>query len=142
MSSPETDPRPRAYGGGRALVAVYAVLAVAATFRSGVQLATRASDAPLAYGLSAFSAVVYVVATIALAHNGTRMRRVAWGAVLVELVGVLAVGAVSLARPELFPDATVWSQFGIGYGFVPLILPVLGILWLVRSDPARLARAS
>jgi hypothetical protein len=29
-----------------------------------------------------------------------------------------------------FPDQTVWSLYGVGYGFVPLVLPVLGLLRL------------
>lgn len=135
------DPRPRAYGAGRALVAVYAVLAIAATARSLYQLGTKASEAPLAYGLSALAAVIYVVATLALAHNGRRMRRVAWAAVLVELVGVIAVGIWSFTDPAAFPEATVWSHLGQGYGYVPAVLPVLGLWWLWRSDPARLVRA-
>ena len=49
-----------------------------------------------------------------------------------ELVGVLAVGALSYAVPAAFPDKTVWSHFGSGYGFVPLVLPVLGLWWLRR----------
>ena len=47
-----------------------------------------------------------------------------------ELVGVLAVGTWSLTDRAAFPDATVWSAYGRGYGFVPLVLPVLGLLWL------------
>jgi len=135
------DPRPRAYGAGRALVAVYGILALAATARSLYQLGTKASEAPLPYALSGLAAVVYVVATIALAHNGTRMRRVAWTAVIVELVGVVAVGTWSFIAPQEFPEATVWSHLGQGYGYIPAVLPVLGILWLWRSDPARLVRA-
>ncbi|TNU73818.1 hypothetical protein FH969_09490 [Miniimonas arenae] len=134
------DDRPRAYGAGRALVAVYGILALAATARSAYQLLTKAAEAPLAYGLSAFAALVYVVATVALAHNGVRMRRVAWVAVAVELVGVLAVGTWSFVHPQDFPEATVWSHFGQGYGYVPLVLPFLGLAWLRRSDPARIAR--
>lgn len=134
------DPRPRAYGAGRALVLAYGILAVAATARSVYQLITKAGEAPLAYSLSLVAALVYVVATFALAHNGVRMRRLAWGAVLLELVGVVSVGIWSFARPGDFADATVWSHFGQGYGFIPAVLPLLGILWLVRSDPARIAR--
>jgi hypothetical protein len=26
----------------------------------------------------------------------------------------------------------VWSGYGSGYGFVPLVLPVFGLLWLRR----------
>lgn len=137
----QADPRPRAYGAGRALVAVYGILALAATARSLYQLLTKAPEAPLAFGLSALAALVYVVATVALAHNGTRMRRVAWVAVAIELVGVLAVGVWSFVSPESFPEATVWSHLGQGYGYIPAVLPVLGLWWLWRSDPARVARA-
>lgn len=141
MTAPQLpDSRRRAYGLGRVLILVYGVFALAATARSAVQLIRDADAAPLAYGLSAFAAVVYIVATVALAHNGRRMRRVAWGAVVVELAGVLVVGALSLGRPDLFPDETVWSQFGSGYFFVPLVLPVLGITWLWRSAPVRIER--
>lgn len=135
-----TDTRRPAHGAGRILILVYGIFAVAALARSSVQLIRDASEAPLAYGLSAVAAVIYVVAAVALAHNGRRMRKVAWAAVVIELAGVLTVGALSFARPELFPKATVWSHFGEGYGYVPLVLPVVGIWWLWSSDPARISR--
>jgi uncharacterized membrane protein len=116
------------------LVAVYAVFAVAATSRAGVQIATRFHEAPLAYLLSAFSAVVYLVATVALAGKGALARRVAWAACGTELVGVLTIGTLSLTNREAFPDETVWSVFGIGYLFVPLVLPVFGLIWLRRTS--------
>ncbi len=84
----------------------------------------------MAYLLSAFAACVYVVATVALARSSARSRQVAWGAVLVELVGVLTVGTLSVADVAAFPDETVWSGYGQGYGYVPLVLPLLGISWL------------
>lgn len=121
-------------GPGRLLVAVYAVFAVSAGARSAFQIATDLGAAPVAYALSALAAVVYVVATVALARNA---RRVALVAVAVELAGVLAVGAASRLLPEDFPDATVWSGFGAGYGYVPLVLPVLGLLWLRRTAARR-----
>nr|KEP23260.1 hypothetical protein DA06_10325 [Georgenia sp. SUBG003] len=133
------DTRRPAYGLGRVLILVYGIFAVAATARAGVQLITRAHEAPLAYALSAVAGLVYVVATVALAHNGRRMRRLGWTAVVFELVGVLAVGTLSLTAPGLFPDDTVWSRFGSGYGFVPAVLPLLGIAWLWHSSPARIA---
>jgi len=120
-------------GPGRTLTAVYAVFAVAATARAAVQLATHYSEAPAAYLLSAFAGLVYVVATVALWKD---LRPVAWAAIGVELTGVLAVGTLSYAGTAAFPDQTVWSGYGSGYGYVPLVLPVLGLLWLRRSgDP-------
>ena len=120
-------------GPGRVLVALYGVFALAAGARATVQLATRFEDAPLAYLLSALAAVVYVVATVGLVRGGRAGRRTALGAITVELVGVLVVGTLSLADPAAFPDETVWSAFGQGYGYVPLVLPVLGLLWLRRA---------
>ena len=117
-------------GFGRVLVFVYGIFAFAATGRSTLQLATEASKAPLPYTLSAFAAVVYVVATFALA---TGRRRLALTTVGIELVGVLTVGVTSLLLPEDYPDATVWSDFGAGYGYIPLVLPLAGLWWLLRG---------
>ncbi|MCW2810557.1 MAG: hypothetical protein JWP61_1015 [Friedmanniella sp.] len=122
-------------GPGRVLVAVYGLFALAATSRAAVQLITSYSEAPLAYLLSALAAVVYIIATLTLARSTRRSRRVAWAAILLELVGVLSVGTASVLDPAAFPRATVWSVYGIGYGFVPLVLPFLGLLWLLRTRP-------
>ena len=119
-----------AQGPGRVLVALYGVFAVAAGARAAVQIAARFDEAPVAYLLSALAAVVYVVATVALGRGGRAARRTAAIACGVELAGVLVVGTLSLLDPAAFPDETVWSGFGSGYGFVPLLLPVLGLLWL------------
>jgi hypothetical protein len=115
---------------------VYAVFALSASARAAVQLSTKFSEAPLAYLLSALAAAVYIVATISLARTTPAARRLATVAIVVELVGVLAVGTLSVFDAEAFPRATVWSRFGIGYGFVPLVLPVLGLLWLRRTRPS------
>jgi drug/metabolite transporter (DMT)-like permease len=121
---------PPAEGLGRVLVALYGVFALAAGSRAAVQLATRFSEAPLAYVLSAVAAVVYVAAAVGLLRGGRGGWRTALVACLVELTGVLVVGVLSLADRDAFPDETVWSGFGSGYGYVPLVLPVLGLLYL------------
>jgi cytochrome bd-type quinol oxidase subunit 2 len=126
-TSPAQDLRS---GPGRALVAVYAIFALAAVSRAGVQLALQYSEAPVAYLLSALAAVIYVLATVALWSS---RRRVALAAIGIELVGVLAVGTFSMLDESMFPEATVWSGYGQGYGYVPLVLPILGLLWLRRS---------
>ncbi|WP_458106949.1 hypothetical protein M1D51_14185 [Arthrobacter sp. R3-55] len=123
-------------GPGRLLIAVYAVFALSATARAGYQIATKFAEAPLAHILSAFAAVVYIVATISLAKPGRTWFKVSLAAVLTELVGVLVVGAISLFDPVAFPHDTVWSLFGRGYGFVPLVLPILGLLWLNKRRPS------
>lgn len=124
-------------GAGRVLVAVYGVFALAATARSLVQLLMKADEAPLAYSLSALAAVVYIAATLGLAEIVPSPRRLAWAAVGFELVGVLTVGTLTVLDPELFPDATVWSSYGAGYGWLPLVLPFAGLAWLIRTRPTR-----
>lgn len=123
----------RTSGPGRLLIAVYGVFALAASARALFQISTKFSEAPLAYTLTAIAAAVYVLATVSLSRSGTRWYWISVAAVGLELVGVLAVGTLSLVYPGAFPHDTVWSAFGRGYGFVPLILPLLGLWWLYRN---------
>ncbi|MEP6480957.1 MAG: hypothetical protein ABJA94_03005 [Rhodoglobus sp.] len=127
----------RAVGVGRVLIAVYAILALGATARSVVQVLTKFDHAPVAYLLSGLAGLVYILATVALLGRGDTWYRVAWITIAFELLGVMTIGALSLFDPVLFPADTVWSYFGRGYLFIPLVLPVLGMLWLYRNRPAR-----
>jgi hypothetical protein len=133
MSTPASS---RAVGVGRVLIAVYAILALAATARSVYQIATKFDTAPVAYLLSALAGAVYILATVALLRRGDTWYRIAWGTLVFELAGVLAVGTLSLVDGVLFPADTVWSFYGRGYVFIPLVLPVLGMLWLYRRRPS------
>ena len=149
MSKSSASPEPAALppdstrtGPGRLLVAVYGLFALSASARAGVQIATEFSHAPVAYVLSAIAGLVYILATVTLANGSATARWIAVASCSVELAGVLAVGTWSLVDPATFPDATVWSGYGSGYGFVPLVLPVFGLLWLSRwSRRARTRRA-
>ena len=125
-------------GIGRLLIAAYAVLALAATGRAGYELIAKFEEAPLPYVLSAISAVIYIVATVALARSSDGWRKVAYVAVIFELTGVLLIGAASFIWPDFFmydgkQVRTVWSYFGIAYGCVPLVLPILGLIWLGKT---------
>lgn len=125
----------RTLGIGRLLIAVYAILALSASGRATFELVTKFDQAPLPYALSAVAALVYILATIALVKPGTTWRRIAFVTIWFEAIGVLLIGGLSLAIPELFTYEsvsvkTVWSFFGSGYGYVPLVLPFLGLLWL------------
>ncbi|QYF74093.1 hypothetical protein [Cryobacterium sp. PAMC25264] len=134
-----TTPR-RVTGIGRVLIMVYGVLALAATGRSFVQIVGKFDQAPVAYTLSALAAVVYIVATVALIKRGALWYRVAWITIGFELLGVLVIGTLSLVDPQLFPHDTVWSVYGRGYLFIPLVLPILGMWWLARHAPERAGR--
>ena len=132
-----TATRTRMTGIGRVLVIVYAVMALAATGRSFVQIVQRFDEAPVSYALSAVAAVVYILATLALILSNRRgWYTVAWIAIVFELAGVLIVGTLSLLHPEHFQHETVWSLYGRGYLFIPLVLPVFGLWWLRAHRPA------
>ncbi|MEU3058103.1 hypothetical protein [Streptomyces griseus] len=135
---PEVDAAPKpsfelGTGPGRVLVWFYGVFTVAAASRSIVQIIVDFDRAPLAYVLSAVAAVVYGFITYSLVRGGEKARRAALVCCAAELLGVLVVGAWTLAEPDAFPDATVWSDFGMGYLFIPVILPVTGMIWLRRA---------
>jgi hypothetical protein len=118
-------------GVGRLLIAVYGVFAISATARASFQLITKFEEAPVAYSLSALSALVYVIATITMAKAS--WRHFAAYAIWFELIGVLAVGTLSFVAPALFAHPSVWSEFGVGYAYIPLLLPVLGLIWLRKQ---------
>jgi hypothetical protein len=115
------------------LIFCYGLFALSAGARAGVQIATKFHEAPLAYVLSALAAAIYLAATVCLGRATPTARRIAIACCSVELAGVLAIGTASELDRSAFPDATVWSGFGSGYGYVPLVLPVVGLWWLLRG---------
>jgi hypothetical protein len=121
-------------GAGRLLIVFYAVFEVSATARASFQIITKFEQAPLAYSLSLVSALVYILATVSLAKNEKVWKSIALASVIFELAGVLSVGLLSFVAPELFAHPTVWSGFGSGYGYIPLVLPILGLLWISKTS--------
>jgi hypothetical protein len=130
--APATSPK-RSLGVGRLLIVFYAVFAVSSTARASFQIITKFEQAPLAYSLSLVSALVYILATVSLAKAGKSWRQVALASVVFELAGVATVGTLSFIAPELFAHPSVWSGFGSGYGYIPLVLPILGLLWIRKT---------
>lgn len=124
-------------GFGRLLVVVYAVFTLSAGARSLYQVIRKFDEAPLSITLSAISALIYLVATIALAKKGEGAWKMSLGAVGLEMVGVILVGIFSYIQPQHFELASVWSHFGSGYGYIPLILPMVGLWWLFNTRPGR-----
>ncbi|WP_327357408.1 hypothetical protein [Streptomyces sp. NBC_01304] len=126
-------------GPGILLVWLYGVMVVGAVSRSAYQIATDFERAPLAYSLSAVAGLVYGFITYTLVRGGEKARRAALACCAAELVGVLVVGAWTLADPSAFPDATVWSDFGMGYLFIPVLLPLTALYWLRKAGTQALA---
>ncbi len=135
MSNVEIQSKTRMRGDGQvALLAAYSLLAFAATGRSLYELVFKFSEAPFEYTLSTVAAIVYIVATWAIAKADEHSLRVARVACTFELVGVLTVGTLTIVSPDLFAVPTVWSYYGIGYGFLPLVVPILALWWISRQQ--------
>jgi len=130
--APVSSPK-RTLGVGRLLIVFYGVFAVSSTARASFQILTKFEQAPLAYSLSLLSALVYILATVSLAKAGKSWQQIALSSVIFELIGVLTVGSLSFLAPELFAHQSVWSGFGSGYGYIPLVLPILGLLWIRKT---------
>lgn len=138
MNAPATERTgSRQAGLGRIIIAVYGIFAISSTARAGYQILLKFDEAPLAYALSAVAAIVYIIATIALASKKPGSWRLSFWAVLTELIGVIVVGILSFALPQDFAHPAVWSHFGQGYGYIPLLLPLIGLWWLNRHREPR-----
>lgn len=134
----DKPPKPsRSTGLGRVIIAFYAILALAATVRAVYQIVTKFDEAPVAYVLSLVAGVIYIVATIALSSAKRKAWYVSLWSVSIELIGVLVVGVLSMTHPEIFAHPSVWSGFGEGYGYIPLVLPLVGLWWLYRNRNER-----
>ncbi|WP_211978974.1 MULTISPECIES: hypothetical protein [Brevibacterium] len=133
-----TRPAPRSpysamhSGPGRALTAVYGIFALSATARAGYQVIREFDVAPVAYTLSVIAAGIYILATVCFVIGNRVTHRIAIAACLIEFAGVIIVGILSFTHPEDFAKPSVWSNFGSGYGFIPLVLPLIGLWWLLR----------
>jgi hypothetical protein len=132
-AAPQKPQRKIGEGPGRLLVSLYGLFTVAAGSRSVYQLIAQFHKAPLSYVLSAFAAVVYAFILVTLVRGGESARRLALWCCGVELTGVVVVGTLTIVVPSAFHDQTVWSYYGLGYLFIPLILPVTGMLWLRKA---------
>lgn len=125
--------RGRGTGALTLIVGLYTVLALAAAGRATVQLADDPGHAPLAYGLTAVAAAVYLAGALLLRRTSPRARAAARAICAGELAGVLVVGTLSLVERSWFPESSVWSVYGAGYAFVPLVLPPAALWWLGGS---------
>jgi hypothetical protein len=119
---------------GRQLALIYGFFALAAGSRALYQIATRWHEAPLSFSLSAIAALLYLIATISLHQPTRRAWWIAMAVCSIELAGVVIIGSwtsLPTGSSALFARSTVWSSYGAGYLYLPLILPMLGLIWLI-----------
>lgn len=133
------DNRTPSLGLGRLVMALFWVFGVIVTLISVKNLAGD-SEAPLGPRFVALLAsAVYVIAAVGLTHNGRRMRVIAWASLVISLVGPLIVGVGALGLPSEYSlSFSPWAQFGTTYWGLPLVIPLVGMVWMWWSDPRRI----
>lgn len=124
------DDRRTAYGWGRLMVVLYAVLALVILIP-----VFNTTNYELGTYMDWLAVVVYAVIAVAVAHNGRRMR---------ILGGVaLAIATIQCLVGFAFNEATyghAWAGGGAALSYVPLVACVLGAVWMWASNPRRIVQ--
>jgi len=122
---------------GQILAVSYPVLALSAGARAVYQLFFKPGVTDkFPPALSAVAALLYLLATLGFVLRKPWAWWLAVGILTLETAGVLLVGTLSLLEPEVI-GRTVWHDYGIDYGFLPLIQPILGLIWLLWPENRR-----
>lgn len=116
-----------------ALRFVYGLWAVAALSRALYQYVFRHPPSFVPTHISALVGALYVAIIVGLGRRGRGWWWLTLALLLAELAGVLVVGTIDVIWHP-FPYATVWSGYGAGYVFVPLVLPLAGLWWMLRRQ--------
>jgi hypothetical protein len=83
--------------------------------------------------LSTFVGVLYIFIIVGLRRRSPSWWWITLALLVVELAGVLIVGTIDVVW-QPFPYATVWSKYGIGYFFMPLVLPFVGLAYMLKKQ--------
>lgn len=111
----------------RGLALLYLFWAIALCSRAVWQYVTRDGDLTPTH-LSMVAGLIYL-AIVGWAWRGHRTALVA--GLTIEIIGVITISIGECYWP--LPYASAWSGFGSGYLWMPLILPILGLIQLIRS---------
>jgi hypothetical protein len=110
----------------------YALWSFSALGRSSYEYLFKRPTTYIPAHLSTFVGLLYILIIVGLRRRSPRWWRLTLALLIVELAGVLIVGTIDVVwRP--FPYATVWSNYGVGYFFMPLLLPFAGLWWMLRK---------
>ena len=132
------DKRPPSLGLGRIIIALFWVLGVW-IFATAIIDLCHGQGKPWGPQLVALLAGVdYLVAATALTHNGRRMRMVGWVSIALSIAVPIGLWVASLGLDELNSARSAWTGMGVDFYYIPLVVSLIGIVWMWRSNPRRI----
>lgn len=132
------DRRGPSRGWGRIIIAALWIFAAVVTYTAIADFFTLSSHALGPRLVSVIAALGYIVAAVSLTHNGRRMRVLAWTAIGFEITGVIVTGLIGMEVKEIGEIRNIWANFGAQYGFLPMLVPLVSLVWLWWSNPRRI----
>ena len=132
------DDRGPSWGLGRIVMLIFWLFGLFTTIPAVIYL-IRETQMPIGPRLVAVLAgVTYLLVALGITHNGKKMRIMAWAALVASLVGPFVMGLFELGIEQVSAVPSAWARFGAYYWYVPLVLPVIGLVWMWRSNPRRI----
>jgi hypothetical protein len=108
-------------------VALYGFWSVAVLSRAVSQYLTHPAVG-IPTHISLLAGLIYVAITVCAWHGLLRPVRIGlW----IEVVGVVVVSIAEEFRP--LPYVSAWSNYGAGYLWLPIILPIAGLILAYRN---------
>ncbi len=132
------DDRRPSWGLGRIVMAIFWIFGLLTTVPAVIDL-IRDVNSPIGPRLVAVLAgAIYLVIAVGITHNGRKMRLISWAAMIAAFVGPYIMGLFELGVEPVSEVSSAWSHFGAQYWYVPLVLPLVGFVWMWRSNPRRI----
>ncbi len=132
------DRRPPSLGLGRIIIALFWLFG-AWIFVTAIVDLFHGQGKPWGPQIVALLAGVdYLVAAVALTHNGRRMRQVGWVTIGLSIAVPIVLWVASLGLEELNSARSAWTGMGVDFYYLPLLVSLIGVVWMWRSNPRRI----
>lgn len=132
------DDRPRALGLGRLVMVAFWGVGLWLTGAALADLFTHGEGPRGPEILALVAGVVYLLAALALTHNGRRMRIIGWACIGATIAAPILFAVAGVGLPQLAEPRSAWTGFGSDFFYLPLLVSVIGCVWMWYSNPRRI----
>ena len=132
------DDRPRALGPGRLVMAAFWGIGIWTSSVAVVDLLDHREASWWPHLCALLAGIIYLLAAIALTHNGRRMRILGWACIGTTIMVPILVSISGIGRAYPNGPRTLWAAFGSDFFYLPLLVSVIGAAWMWYSNPRRI----